>query len=81
MIASPAGPISIKQDARVWAGVFTEDYVFKLNFQRKYYVYLVLGSATVNSTLASEGDGFSFQEESQLVLTNCTEAEILLFEV
>ena len=81
LIASPTGPIVIKQDARVWAGVFTEDYKFTLNYLRQYYVYLVSGSATVSGTPAMEGDGFSIDGESEVKLTDCTESEIILFEV
>ena len=81
LIAGPTGPIVIKQQAQVWAGIFTEDYTQALKPQRKYYLYLVLGSATVNDLDISEGDGIAIENVRSLSITQANQAELILFEV
>jgi redox-sensitive bicupin YhaK (pirin superfamily) len=81
LIASKVGPIVIKQQAQVWAGIFTEDYVQRLDPQRRYYLYLVLGSATVNDIDINEGDGIAIEKSDGISVTKSNNAEILLFEV
>ena len=80
-IASDKGPIIIQSDAKVSAGVFTKDYRYVLNTTRRYYVYVVTGSATINGIVADQGAGFSFEEESEIVITNPNNSEILLFNL
>lgn len=81
LIASNVGPIVIKQQAQVSAGIFTENYTQQLNPQRRYYLYLVLGTATVNGTVIIEGDGIAIENLAALSITNPNEAELILFEV
>jgi len=73
--------LPIKQDARLLAGIFTENYELKLNEDRRYYLYVVLGGATVNGIPLIEGDGLSFVSESELIITNPNESEIILFDL
>jgi redox-sensitive bicupin YhaK (pirin superfamily) len=72
--------LGILQDARVYAGIFTEPYTQELNPTRRYYLYMVLGTATINGQEAVEGDGFAFTEETTLEI-NSTESEIILFDL
>ena len=72
--------LGILQDAKVNAGIFTESYTQELNPTRRYYVYIVLGTGTINGQEFIEGDGFAFTEEAQLNI-NSTECEILLFDL
>jgi len=73
--------LPIKQDARLLAGIFTENYEFVLNPERKYYMYIVLGEATVNSIPLAEGDGLSFVEENVIQITSPQDVEIILFDL
>lgn len=81
-IASDKGPIVIQSDVKLSAGIFTENHTEKLNPKRKYYVYVITGSATINGTFADTGSGFSFEDESALVITDPIDSpEILLFNL
>ena len=73
--------LPIKQDARLLAGIFTEDYAFKLTASRRYYLYVVNGTCAVNNLDLIEGDGLSFVREQQIQITNAQEAEIILFDL
>ena len=73
--------LPIKQNARLLAGIFTENYTFDLNINRHYYLYVVTGSLNVNNYDLIEGDGLSFSEESVINITNSTESEVILFDL
>ena len=73
--------LPIKQDARLLAGIFTTDYKYNLDTLRKYYVYVVTGSASINNIAVIEGDGLSFGEEEFITITNTNESEIILFDL
>ena len=73
--------LPIKQDARLLAGIFTEDYTFALNAGRHYYLYVVNGSCQVNTQDLMEGDALSFEQESMIQITQPVEAEIILFDL
>lgn len=73
--------LPIKQDARLLAGIFTQDFEFELDSSRKYYLYVVLGEATVNGLPLIEGDGLSYTVESKIEITTSSEAEIILFDL
>ena len=73
--------LPIKQDARLLAGIFTENYEFVLNPERKYYMYVVLGEVTVNSIPLAEGDGLSFVEEEEIQIHSPQDSEIILFDL
>lgn len=80
LIAGPSGPIEIKQDAYVYAGIFTEEFRYNLDVNRRHYLYVVNGQCILNGQPMFEGDGCSFEHESELRLTipNC---ELLLFDL
>ena len=73
--------LPIKQDARLLAGIFTEDYTFNIDINRHYYLYAVIGTATINGQPVQEGDGLSFEQESSISITNPKESEIILFDL
>ena len=73
--------LPIKQDARLLAGIFTSDYEYSLDTSRKYYLYVVTGSASINNIAVTEGDGLSFSEEGLITITNANESEIILFDL
>ena len=73
--------LPIKQDAKLLAGIFTSDFVYNLDTLRKYYLYVVYGTVTINNIELIEGDGLSFDTESTLNITNANESEIILFDL
>lgn len=73
--------LPIKQDARLLAGIFTENYTFSINNTRQYYLYVVSGIVTVNGINLIEGDGLSYTEESEITITNPKEVEIIVFDL
>ena len=73
--------LPIKQDARLLSGIFTENFSFDLNSSRKYYLYVVSGTSTLNDIPLIEGDGLSFEEESKINVTPNEETEIILFDL
>ena len=73
--------LPIHQDARLLAGIFTETFKFDLDRTRHYYIYVVTGTAQINGQSATEGDGMSFEQESEIAITDPAEAEIILFDL
>jgi redox-sensitive bicupin YhaK (pirin superfamily) len=73
--------LPIKQDARLLAGIFTQDYSFDINTNRKYYLYVVSGTVKANALDLIEGDGLSYVEESVITISDADESEILLFDL
>ena len=73
--------LPIKQDARLLAGIFTEDFTYVLDSSRKYYLYVVTGTAKINELDVIEGDGLSFAEETIIIISNPAESEIILFDL
>ena len=73
--------LPIKQDAKLLAGIFTSDFTYNLDTLRKYYLYVVTGTMSVNSIDLIEGDGLSFVDESVITITNAVESEIILFDL
>lgn len=72
--------LPIHQDACFLSGIFTRNYTHKLNPARRYYLYVVKGTATINGDAAVEGDGYAFRQETTLSIAN-TDSEIILFDL
>lgn len=72
--------LPIRADARFLAGIFTENYTYTLNPNRRYYLYVVKGAGTINNDNFIEGDGYSFTNENKLEI-NSTDTEVLLFDL
>ena len=72
--------LPIRADARFLAGIFTENYTYTLNPNRRYYLYVVKGSGIINNDNFIEGDGYSFLDESELEIFS-SECEIILFDL
>jgi len=73
--------LPIKQDARLLSGIFTQDFTFELNNNRRYYLYVISGETTINDLPLIEGDGLSFIEEDTINLISTSESEIILFDL
>ncbi|AOJ71225.1 MULTISPECIES: pirin family protein [Burkholderia] len=86
LIVSPEGQdgsLKIRQDARVYAGLFDGDASerFVLPPQRFAYVHVARGSVTVNGVALQEGDGARIRDEQALQIENGRQAEVLLFDL
>ena len=73
--------LPIKQDAKLLAGIFTNDYTFELNLNRNYYLYVVTGTLIINDISLIEGDGLSFTQEQLIKIVTNSETEIILFDL
>ena len=73
--------LPIKQDARLLAGIFTENFEYNININRHYYLYVVTGSVAVNGMDLIEGDGLSFEQESTILIIRPENSEIILFDL
>jgi len=73
--------LPIKQDARLLSGIFTENFTFGLNSSRRYYLYVISGTSTINDIPLIEGDGLSFTEEEKINIIPNEETEIILFDL
>lgn len=73
--------LPIKQDAKLLAGIFTNDYTFELNLNRNYYLYVVTGTLIINDMSLIEGDGLSFTQEQLIKIVTNSETEIILFDL
>lgn len=77
------GALQIRQDARVYSGLFDGDEQARLELDahRFAYVHVARGSISVNGTTLSEGDGVRVRDERSLVLTDGRDAEVLVFDL
>jgi redox-sensitive bicupin YhaK (pirin superfamily) len=73
--------LPIKQDARFLAGIFTQQYSMPITPSRRYYLYMVTGTATVNGIAVAEGDGLSFEQEYCITVADPADCEIILFDL
>jgi redox-sensitive bicupin YhaK (pirin superfamily) len=71
--------IVIQSDAHVSAGIFTENYTKEILSDKKYYMYVVSGTATVNDIICIEGDAMIYENESLITIESPDECEVLLF--
>ena len=73
--------LPIRQDAKFLAGLFDQPFCHAINTQRRYYMYVVSGSGRTSGYSYTEGDGFSFESESQITIDPDVESEIILFDL
>jgi quercetin 2,3-dioxygenase len=86
LVASPdgaEGSVLIHADARLYAGLFdgAEKATLAVDAKRPVYVHLIRGELSVNGTRLSAGDAAKLERESQLVLSEGKDAEVLVFEL
>jgi quercetin 2,3-dioxygenase len=77
------GSVTIHADAAVYAGLFDGDETAELALdpKRKGYVHLVRGALEVNGRRIGAGDAALLEGESRIVLTNGSDAEVLVFDL
>ncbi len=86
LIISPDGAgesLSIRQDARVYAGLFDGDETASLSLDegRVAYVHVARGEVELNGQRLGTGDGVKVRQESRLTLANGNDAEVLVFDL
>ncbi|MFR0654086.1 pirin family protein [Pantoea sp. SIMBA_079] len=86
LIISPNGAdssLKIKQDIRIYAGLFNEgeEQTVTLPENRYAYIHVARGSITVNGVSFSEGDGARVRNENELTFSDGHNAEVLLFDL
>jgi redox-sensitive bicupin YhaK (pirin superfamily) len=77
------GSVTVHADAKIYAGLLdgTEIAALTLNPARKTYVQVVSGSLQVNGRGLSQGDAALLESESQLLLDQASNAEVLVFDL
>ena len=73
--------LPIKQDARFFTGIFTQDFSYSIDPNRSYYLYVISGTSVTNSINLIEGDGLRFTGESSIDIRPTSETEIILFDL
>jgi redox-sensitive bicupin YhaK (pirin superfamily) len=86
LIISPDGAdgsLQVRQDARVYAGLFdgTESAQLNLPEHRYAYIQVARGSVTVNGERLNEGDGARVREVRSLSFSEGNQAEVLVFDL
>lgn len=86
MIASPDqadGSVLVHQDARVYAGLFdgAETTTLSVTPGRKIYVHVARGAVTANEVVLSTGDALKVTDAEELVLTQGSQAEVIVFDL
>ena len=86
LIASPAGAdgsVTINQEARVFAGLFTgsESQTFAVPAGRRAWAHLARGALSVNDFRLAAGDAAYAEGAAELRLHDGQDAEVLLFDL
>ncbi|MCF5232158.1 MULTISPECIES: pirin family protein [unclassified Pseudomonas] len=86
LIISPEGTdgsLNVRQDARVYAGLFNGDETATLDVpaDRHVYVHVARGSVELNGHRLQEGDGARLCNERQIRLSQGEDAEVLVFDL
>lgn len=86
LIISPYGAdgsLSVRQDARVYAGLFNAEETATLDLPpaRHVYIHVARGSVEVNGQRLEEGDGARVRDERQIRLSHGEDAEVLVFDL
>jgi redox-sensitive bicupin YhaK (pirin superfamily) len=86
LIMSPEGSeesLQIRQDIRIYAGLFDNDERARLDLapNRYAYVHVARGSIEINGVKLAEGDGVRVRDERELEFNRGKDAEILVFDL
>jgi quercetin 2,3-dioxygenase len=86
LIASPDradGSVLIRQDARVYAGLFDGDESAELALgkARRAYIHVANGSVTANAVALRAGDALKLTDIDKVSLSNGRNSEVLVFDL
>jgi molybdopterin/thiamine biosynthesis adenylyltransferase/redox-sensitive bicupin YhaK (pirin superfamily) len=76
-----SAPLTIHQDARIYAGNIVQNQSISHNVQGNAYLVVVKGQLSVNGVMLNEGDGAEITENSTIALQSFTDSKLLLIEV
>ena len=81
--ADANGALAVRQDTRVYAGLFNGDETATLDVgpDRHAYVHVARGSLDVNGERLSEGDGARIRQAGSLRFDHGDNAEVLVFDL
>lgn len=81
--AEGKGALAVRQDARIYAGLFDGDESASLDVGpgRHVYVHVARGSVDVNGERLSEGDGARIRNAGPLTFNHGDDAEVLVFDL
>lgn len=77
------GALAVRQDARVYAGLFdsAESATLDVGANRHVYVHVARGSLEVNGERLAEGDGARIRNAGELRFAKGENAEVLVFDL
>jgi hypothetical protein len=77
------GSVTVRQDARLYAGLFDADESAQLPLAggRLGYVHMARGRAIVNGHALAAGDALKLIDEAEVVVENGEQAEVLVFDL
>ncbi|WP_287030314.1 pirin family protein [Pseudomonas sp. UBA6310] len=86
LIISPdgaSGSLQVRQNARVYAGLFEGDEQARLTLDedRYAYVHVARGSVELNGVQLRQGDGVRLRDTRELTLSHGEGAEVLVFDL
>ncbi len=91
LVVSPNGaenhdqthPVTIHQDARIYAGLFDDEEHTELTLapERLGYVHVVRGNVTINRHVLSAGDALLYENESLIEIAQGRNSEVLVFDL
>jgi redox-sensitive bicupin YhaK (pirin superfamily) len=86
LLASPDGrdgSVRVHQDARLYAALVDDDekVTHQLAPDRRAYVHVARGAATVNGQPLGPGDALKIEGEAQVVVDHGDKAEVLVFDL
>lgn len=74
-------PLTINQDARIFAGRIQRDTTLKHQIKGKAYLLVSEGEVVVDELHAQKGDGIAISDEGSVTIIAKTDVEILIIEV
>ena len=74
-------PLTINQDARIYAGSLKDGTMLDHTIHGKAYLLVAEGTLTVNGQSGEKGDGFAISDELQLAIAATGDVELLIIEV
>ena len=77
------GSVTVRQDARLYAGLFDADETARLPLSagRLGYVHIARGRAVVNGHALGAGDALKLADEAEVVIERGERAEVLAFDL
>lgn len=76
-----SAPLSIHQDARIYAGTLASDSTLTHAITGQAYILISEGEVEIDGTQAGRGDGFAVSGQKAVTIKAATDSEVLVIEV